>query len=325
MRNIAKFLIVVVVALLVSAIVFFFWAKQACVPYEDYVQIGKHNNNEAQSDSILRIFTYNIGYLSGMTNNLSVSNDEEFYNENMNAVLTRIKEANPDVIAFQEIDYNSKRSYYIDQNKKIADELFAYSATTVNWDKKYVPFPYWPIRVNFGRMLSGQSVVSNYRIVDNQRIVLQKAESNPYYYNSFYLDRLAQVVTIKHPVKDITIINIHAEAFDQATRIAQLKDVLQLARSKADYGPVILLGDFNSDPKYKNAACRLFFEDNIFACADQFGETDYEKTYPSGKPTERLDYIFYTKKDFIALESGVLEQFGVVSDHFPVFANLKFR
>jgi endonuclease/exonuclease/phosphatase family metal-dependent hydrolase len=324
MKNIIKLLLTVIGSLLVCIVILFFWAQQSCLNPKDYTKVKKHNHLPTTTDSTLLVASYNIGYLSGMTNNKAIRAEDFLYNKNLNSAIKHLKNLNADILAFQEIDFNSQRSYHVNQNTVISDSLFAYSASAVNWDKKYVPFPYWPISVQFGEMLSGQSVVSKYKIENNERIVLQKVKDKPFYYNSFYLDRLAQVVEVKHPVKDITVINIHVEAFEQKTRIAQLKNVLELAKEKAKKGAVILLGDFNSDPGYKNAACQMFLNDDVFVLTDTIAGTHYKKTYPSAKPSVRLDYIFYTKKDFISEKSDVLNDFGLISDHLPVYARLRF-
>lgn len=323
MKSILKGFFGTIILLMVAAVIFYFWAKQPQLGKDNYTQIKTHKTLQTAPDSIFTIATYNIGYLSGMTNNKAIHESEAFYQKNLGSALAHLKKLNADVVAFQEIDLGAKRSYHVNQNDVIADSLYAYSATAVNWDKTYVPFPYWPIDVNFGEMLSGQSVTSKYELTDHERIVLQKVESNPFYYNAFYLDRLAQVVTVKHPVKDITIINIHVEAFDQTTRIAQLKDVLNLAKEKAKAGAVVLLGDFNSDPDFKDAACKMFYTDDVFAGTDPIDNNNYKDSFPSDVPVKRLDYIFYTQKDFVTEESRVLNEFGTVSDHLPVYAALR--
>lgn len=321
----AKLLGGILLVILLGIVCFYFWAKQPTIKSEQYCEICRYNNDVTKSsDSTIRVLSYNIGYLSGMTNNCPVRAEENLYKENLKHVLSNLKKIDADIVGMQEIDFDSKRSYHLDENNEIADKLFTYSAKAVNWDKNYVPFPYWPIEVNFGKIVSGQSVMSKYELTDNIRYVLQGVKNNPFYYNAFYLDRLAQVVHCKHSVKDITLINIHVEAFDQETRTEQLKTVLKLVKEEAKKAPVILLGDFNSDPTNKNSACQLFLKEDILGCAGGIDE-DYAKTFPSEKPIERLDYIFYTKKDFVDMDAFVVSGFAQASDHLPFFAELKFR
>jgi hypothetical protein len=72
----------------------------------------------------------------------------------------------------------------------------ANGAIAINWDKRYVPFPYWPITQQFGRTLSGQSILSRFPIQNHERHVLDRVAGNNWIYNAFYLDRLAQVAEI---------------------------------------------------------------------------------------------------------------------------------
>lgn len=144
-----------------------------------------------RNDSILRIVTYNMGYLSGMTNNTPQRPSREFYANNEKRVITALRSLDADIVGFQEIDFGSDRSYHTHQAKMICDSLFAYGAFAVNWDKHYVPFPMWPPKVHFKKVLSGQAVMSPYLFSGHEVHHLEKVKSNPFYYNALYLDRLA--------------------------------------------------------------------------------------------------------------------------------------
>ena len=88
-----------------------------------------------ENDSVFGIVTYNIGYLSGMTNNRSIEKPKELFDNNLQKVLTETKKVNADIIAFQEIDYNADRSYKVNQQNEIAKLGYNYVAETVNWDE----------------------------------------------------------------------------------------------------------------------------------------------------------------------------------------------
>jgi endonuclease/exonuclease/phosphatase family metal-dependent hydrolase len=173
-------------------------------------------------------------------------------------------------------------------------------------------------------MLSGQSIMSQFPIENHERIVLKKPESNPFYYNAFYINRLAQIAIIKHPVKDICVINIHVEAYDKKTRRSQLKIIHKLCKQKQKEMPVLLIGDFNSSITYKDAAINMFLKDTNLACAG-LAEISTEFTFSSDEPFERIDFIFYSKKDFEEIESSVLKEFGEISDHLPFYTKLKIK
>lgn len=96
------------------------------------------------------LLSWNIGY-GGLDNSadnvfdggtkvqsLSKKNTEN----NLDAVKDLIKDTNPDFLFLQEVDRNSKRSYYFDQIKKILDyqHPYYYSFAT-NFSVKFVPAP----------------------------------------------------------------------------------------------------------------------------------------------------------------------------------------
>jgi mRNA deadenylase 3'-5' endonuclease subunit Ccr4 len=169
MKKIITFITILLVVFVIS---FYFWAKTANLNQEDYVEVVQFRNTSAiPLQDTFSLMTYNIGYLSGMTNNLPVYRSEELYSSNLKYAAELFSEESPDIITFQEIDYHSSRSYFVNQ----FDELgklgsFSEGASVVNWDKTYVPFPYWPIKYHFGEILSGQAVFSNADILSNERL-----------------------------------------------------------------------------------------------------------------------------------------------------------
>lgn len=323
-----KYLLFTLILLLVISLVFFFWAKSPNLEANEYnqeiqysVQLPKKN------DSILTVMTYNIGYLSGMTNNRPVRPSREFYQKNEEELLRLLGETHPDLIGFQEIDYGSKRSYEVNQHAHIGSKLYPYTVQAINWDKRYVPFPYYPLEVHFGKLLSGQSIMSKYALNASKRIVLEKVASLPFYYKAIYLDRLLQTVKVKHPLGDITFMNVHAEAFNQETRSHQIAFLHEKFWEAAKDGPVILVGDFNSDPSYTNSAISQFLNDKKIGSAAMNTKkgSKLAKSFPSKSPKGRLDYIFFTKDDFELINSKILNSYGEISDHLPCFAELKLK
>ncbi|MCP5049176.1 MAG: hypothetical protein GY940_18550 [bacterium] len=311
------YLALLVAVLVVAFVAFYFWAGSGTLPEEKLSEIISYHDSTPQSPGntgTFTIMTYNIGYLSGMTNNQSIRPGKELFDKNMRAVVTQLKKNPPDIITFQEIDYDSKRSYYVEQLQTIAVKAgYTYGAKAVNWDNRYVPFPYWPPSVHFGKVLSGQAVLSRWPISNAERIVLEKPESNAFYYNKFYLDRLIQVVKIGIGGHTLVVLNVHLEAFDQETRESQVQRVMETYRSYKDNYPVLLIGDFNAPPpdalQKKNFADEPeadFTTDKTIAfilkessLKAAFMEVPAEKnqdsvfTFPSDKPTRKLDYIFY--------------------------------
>ncbi|WP_442265392.1 endonuclease/exonuclease/phosphatase family protein [Tenacibaculum sp. ZS6-P6] len=324
-KRVISVLVKILTVLLILFVVFYFWGSSASLNKEDYEKLLTNTyETKFENDSIHSIITYNIGYLSGMTNNKPIAKTKDFFTQNLNKAVQEFKNLNPDIIAFQEIDYNSGRSFRVNQEEEIAKLGYKYIARAINWDKNYVPFPYGLPSVNFGKVLSGQSILSKNKLKNYSRIVLERVPNNPFYRDAFYLDRLVQVVTAEIKGKEVVILNVHLEAFDKDTRVNHMKKVVELFKKYAENYPTILLGDFNSDPSFKDAAINDILNiPNIGNAA--FSDENYEFTFDSDKPTKRLDYIFYTSKNIIPLEARVLKEFGQVSDHLPLLMKFKLK
>ena len=325
MKQFVKYFLRFLVIIIIAFIAFFFWASSSTLNSTEYKVVSELENKvKPENDTIFSIVTYNIGYLSGMTNNRAIEKPKQLFDNNMNKVLLETKNVNPDIIAFQEIDYNASRSYNVNQETEIAALGFNYAARVVNWDERYLPFPYWPIKMHFGKVVSGQSIISKYPLKEHQRIVLQRVESEPFYRNAFYLERLAQVVKVVLNGQEVVLINIHLEAFDKATRVNQFEEVLAIFNKyKNDY-PTILLGDFNSRARDKDAVIQKMFAMKGIGNA-AFDMNNLGNTFDTKNPFERIDYIFYTKNSIEYISGKVLNQFEQASDHLPVEMQFKLK
>jgi len=322
MNKLIKYTLSAFATLIMTSVVFFFWASAA---NHDEIEYSKLIENEypasINTDSVYSIITYNLGYLSGMTNNLPVAKPKSLFDNNLKNVYKEFTSLNPDIICLQEIDYHSKRSYYVNQQEELQKLGYNYIFQAVNWDVNYLPFPYYPPSMHFGEVYSGQSILSKYKLEDVERIVLDRVDDNPFYRDAFYLDRLAQVSKISIGGKTAVIINVHFEAFDAPTRNKHAKIIVKLYNEFAIDYPVLLVGDFNSDGRFENAAIQMILDIPGIKSAGH----DKGNTYPSLNPKVRLDYIFYNE-EFIELQSAaVLTSFEQASDHLPVQMGFRFK
>jgi endonuclease/exonuclease/phosphatase family metal-dependent hydrolase len=321
--------------LLIAIVSFYFWGRASNFTEAQYIAFSNRPPNNLGNRDTLALMTYNIGYMSGMTNNLAVERPKSLIQNNLGKTYKLIQELNPDIIGFQEIDFSSNRTNFVNQLDSIYEKLsFSSQAMAVNWDKKYVPFPYWPIKHHFGSMYSGQAVLSNYKILRNNRIVLPQPKSNPIYYNDFYLDRLAQITWLELKETALLLINVHLEAWDGSTREKQIDIVLDFYRKYASKYPVVIMGDFNCTPPFSSNAftektiVKLMNEPGLSMCTDQqdfnSNESEYY-TFSSDEPFQKIDYIFYNTRFFNCIESRVVQEAGEISDHLPIFAKLTFK
>ena len=328
-----------IVVLALALVIFYYWASSGALPPGKLSEITVFPGPPAQpprQGEVFTVMTYNIGYLSGMLNNLPIKTTKEFFEKNMQTALQLLENVSPDFIGFQEIDFHSRRSFYVDQLQTIAEKTgYKYVAVAVNWDKHYVPFPYWPPSAHFGRVLSGQAVLSRRPILSAQRVVLEKPGSSPFYYNALYLDRLIQVVKIKIKERDIIILNVHLEAFDRETREKQARKLLDIYRSFKDDYPVLVIGDFNCVPP--DAARKNNFSDEPgtdFTGDGTIGLFLAEKslsvaepvtfTFPSDSPTRKLDHIFYNRERIALIKSWVPGGIDC-SDHLPLVMEFSLK
>ena len=334
---IKKILAGVALIILSFTLFLYFWGSSSHFPTAEYASIQNFDHSQPRnSTDTFSIMTYNLGYLSGMTNNLAVDRSEQLYDGNLATANKMINAIKPDFLAFQEIDFDANRSFYYNQFEQIANaNEYSFGAMAVNWDKRYVPFPFWPPSKHFGKMLSGQALLCQFEITANERIVLEKPSDYSFYYKAFYIDRVAQISTVNLGGKIVKIINVHLEAFDESTREAQAAVVLSLYRDLAEEFPVFLVGDFNSLPPFatvgepEDKSLNAYFKEPGLGVAipeESYlqSESDYF-TFNSVTPYQKLDYIFYSKKDVIPVSARVVHEAGEASDHLPVLFHFRWR
>lgn len=314
--------------LILVVIIFYFTASSGWNKKEDYHQLLSWEEQQFNADTLIAM-TYNIGYLSGMTNNLAVPRTKSLYDDNLNQARALIARINPDIIGFQEIDYQSNRSYKVQQLQALADgSPYATALQSVNWDKRYVPFPYWPPKYHFGKMLSGQTIMAKGSLESDTVVTLPKPVNAPFYYNAFYLDRLVQVTDWQVGSTTIKIMNLHLEAFDRETRIIHARAVKALYESYAAKMPVILMGDFNSPPASKEGEDGMDIVMSANNIASAITDSSYNAkpsnyfTFSSGQPTEMIDFILYNPSHIQSIE-GYVPKSGEISDHLPVVFKFK--
>lgn len=325
MKKILQLFFCFFLGLILLVVIFFSWASSSTLEENEYSKLITNQYDSAiDTDSIFSIVTYNIGYLSGMTNNRPLSNSKKLFDTNLREALVKIKAVNPDIIAFQEIDFKAARSYNVNQQNEISKLGYNYVFKAVNWDERYLPFPYWPLKVHFGSVVAGQSILSKYFMKEPQRIVLKRVEDAPFYRDAFYLERLVQVVKVVLNGKEVVVINVHLEAFDKQTRIYQFEEVLKIFNQYKMRYPTILLGDFNSRARDKEAIIQKMFAITAVGNA-AFDINNIGNTFDTKDPFIRIDYIFYTKSSIEYISGKVLNQFEQISDHLPLEMQFKLK
>ncbi|QQE67121.1 metal-dependent hydrolase [Leptolyngbya sp. BL0902] len=315
---------------LVILIATFFYISSPRWDEADYDNTITYNHPPGPDNpDILRVATYNLGYLSGMTNQQAVVRDRGRLETNQGKAIAALQPQNLDVLALQEVDFDAYRSFHLNQQYALSSALaLPFAALAVNWDKRYVPFPYWPPQAHYRAVTSGQAVLSRYPIRRNHRLVLERVPTNPFYYNALYLDRVAQMMELDLSGQPLMVMNVHLEAFDAPTRLRQTAVVRQLAEQYAETMPVVLLGDFNSDldraeerATGEMPSIQTLLDSPVLASASPVEAQS--ATFPSDQPQYSLDYIFYTPATLAVRDWQIITTAAQASDHLPMMATLE--
>lgn len=326
-------MLLVALALLLGA--FVWWGSGATWPKKDYLQIKSFVYHPGEGGDTLRIMTFNIGWMSGMTNNLAVPRTELLYRENFNHFIRIIDSLRPDIIAVQEIDFEAHRSFRWQQVDSIAIHAgYPYVAQAVNWDKRYVPFPGINPRLHFRRTVSGQAIFSRYPISGHSVAVMPRPPEPHPLYNYFYIDRMAQVASVEVDSGfTFHIINVHLEAWDVPVRREQGRITARLADSLQAIGPVLAVGDFNDMPPTAEGFESSISDSTLVPLLAMPGMrpagwtlkspvAEWHSTYSSEQPTKAIDHVFYDNRTWEVISVRAVAEMGEVSDHLPLLVVL---
>lgn len=293
--------------------------------------------SDEEHPSVLKILTFNLGFLYGEGSEGPgyEHREKEYYEKALAKLAEEVKEWGADIVCLQEIDFESSRSGDINQAEFIAQKAgYPYYAEATSWDANYIPFPYWPLKNNFGRMNSGGAILSRFPITKNEVILLKKPDSQPWWYNLFYLHRYLQEVSIEINDREFKFINLHLEAFDTNDRQEQIKRIVsEIKDKKIDF----ITGDFNMLPPSASKRSKFFNEDNyendpsyenmlksglLEVIPDEIYAKDESSyfTFPAWKPDRRLDYIWY-RPELKMMKAEVLN--SASSDHLPLRATFQ--
>ena len=202
----------------------------------------------------LALSTYNIGFgaysadysffMDGGEHSRALSKDAVI--NNTKGAIETIKEKNPDLVLWQEVDTDGTRSYHINQKNLISESFKDFdSVFAENYDSPYFLYPFHePIGAN----KSGILTLSRFSIDSGVRKSLPVENSLAKYFD---LDRAYSVSVIKaDDGKELVLYNVHLSAYTTDGTISedQLKILsadMQKEYNKGNY--IIAAGDFTKD------------------------------------------------------------------------------
>lgn len=224
----------------------------------------------------IRVVSYNIHFGASVNDKPAISIVSDF--------LTSVS---PDILCLQEVDRNTIRSLFLDQQSKLNKKLSMKAAYGKTDD--LIPGT------------SGNLILSKFPILYIENKILPSSKYS----------RSALLAILKTPLGNINVINTHLSLSkkDRKVQIEIIRDWILQNR-----GPTILAGDFNTNDINELKPLLLILNDS--AVLENKGHI---KTFETKKYQARIDYIFIPKTYFI--KSYTVPAFHF-SDHYPVIADI---
>jgi endonuclease/exonuclease/phosphatase family metal-dependent hydrolase len=275
---------------------------------------------EIQLKDTLTFVTWNIGY-GGLgkeqdfffDGGKGVRPTTELSQKYLKGIIKTIQSfSNDDFILLQEVDRDSRRSYYIDQVTSIANDMpgFAYSFAK-NYHSLFVP---QPVSNPYGRAVGGLMSLSKYAPTIAQRHALAADASWPT--GIFMLKRC--FMEWRYPMlngKELIVINQHLSAYDDGSVKQQQMDTLKkyLLNEYAKGNYIVVGGDWNQFPP--GYVPQLKGPENVVAM-------NVDKEYPATGWNWSYDTVVNTNRKLnVPYVKGINDE--VVIDYFLCSPNIR--
>lgn len=242
-------------------------------------------SKSAINEGVLRIMTYNIHHANPPSRADVID---------VSAIAEVIRKENPDLVALQEVDVNTKRSgKTLHEARELAEQL------GMNF--------YFAKALDYQEGFFGNAVLSRYPLLDSLQVLLPslpdvKAEN-----------RVLAAIKIQISDQKLWFGSTHLDYQSDSNNLFQSRTLLDAIDSIND--PFILGGDFNVDEYSETIA--LFDQYFKRTCP---GECP--PTIPVKNPNRAIDFLMYRSADFFStLHHKVIDE-QYASDHLPVVADL---
>ena len=256
MKKALKIILWILLVLLVAVLAYVLYAVCSYQRLEDHLSLPAEGvaNQQLEAGEPIRLLSYNLGFGAYSSDfsffmdggNESWARSPEAVRENLGGALKVVREQNPDLVVFQEIDVDGTRSYHIDQREIVREQLPDYvSVFAQNYDS---PFMLWPLYKPHGANRAGMMTFSRFPITSAVRRSLPIEDG---LMKMMDLDRCYSVSRI--PVsngKELALYALHLAAYTSDGTIAeeQLKMLLQDMQGELEKGNyAVAAGDFNKD------------------------------------------------------------------------------
>lgn len=200
------------------------------------------------SGNTVSVLSFNTGY-AGLGDNADFfmdggknvqSTDQSRMTENMEEISALLEMA--DFTLLQEVDQNSKRTYYQDQVSYYGQSGL-YGAFALNYSCPYVPYPMPTI----GKVNSGIMTLSEFALEEAERVSLPCPFSWPVSTANLKRCLLTTRVPLEGSDRQLVLVNLHLEAYDDGGgKAAQTEMLLHILQEEYEAGNYVIAGgDFN--------------------------------------------------------------------------------
>ena len=334
----------------IGGVLIFASATTLKVKDKEKMQVNGTLAAEVNKAETLKVMTWNTGY--GALDERQdccwdggkgvYGESKEVVQENIEALKTKISQENPDIFFTQELDLDSKRSFYIDELasfRSTFDEKYN-SSFACNFKAGLVPSP---LSQMTGKVNAGIATFSRFAISDSERVQLPIPFSWPM--KLFNLKRCLLVtrMPIQGSDKELVMINLHLEAYSsEEGKVKQANQLMGLMKEEYEKGNYVIAGgDFNQTfshigfNKYPNNGdweCPTFEEESYkdsftFEMDDTYPTCRSLKTPLVGYDKETFQYYmidgFIVSKNVTVNEIHTLDLGFKNTDHNPVSMKIK--
>ena len=235
---------------------------------------------------LLRVVTFNIYHGATMNGNFD-----------LDYIANVIRDADPDLVALQEVDFLTGRAKGYDL------------ATELGWRLKMVPLFARAMFYDGGEY--GEAILSKFSFVTTRNVLLP-----------FTGDRepraAVEVITVLPSGDTIAFIGTHLDhTSDETDRILQVR-MLNEVFAHGRY-PAILAGDLNAVP----GSVPIGILEELWGTA--YDRVSPVPTYPSGNPVRKIDYVMFRPEERWRVISAEVIQDSVASDHCPYLVVLELK
>lgn len=195
---------------------------------------------------------------------------------------------NADICAFVEIDGGSFRTMNINYLKKLSNMTML---------KKW---HFFPVRHLLNLSNQGNGIITRFPILETYNYkLITKGENR----------RLSHaIINVNDTLVNVFITQLALGKISRRYELMQISDIIKKTK-----GPIILIGDFNTDNEK---------ELNIIESLN-LKRIQTHKTFPSWKPKRTIDYIFVNDY-FEIINTEVITDLKI-SDHLPIISEIVLK